>query len=166
MKNIFILILIIFSACAFAQCNEGIIINYDNYYVTGETDYNQIEKRVYNQLKTCNEECLNLMNLTPKQKESIYDLQKSYLETAKKHGAELRKVYIEYNEAYKRDPNSKTTKQKENKLKETVAQTKKDYYEYQSHLFKILNKKQIKIYNEYMDRKVAEAKEKWRKHKN
>ena len=184
MKNKILLIIIItIIGCGlFAQGNttEPIDIN-SNANITGEedqnvfdvgnnnsnnnknTDYNALENKIYNQLKIINEECLNKLKLTKTQKEKVLKLQESYMNIAKAHGILLKEAYIDFNEAYKKDPNSKDTKAKKEKLQKLAQDTKEDYAKYQESLFKILTVKQRKLYNEYIKQKIKEYQAEWNK---
>ena len=174
MKNkiLLIIITIFLGSLCFAQdiITEPNTVN-SNAYITEEvdqnlfdvgnnnnnsknTDYNALENKIYNQLKIINEECLNKLKLSKTQKEKVLKLQESYMNIAKAHGILLKEAYIDFNEAYKKDPYSKNTKAKKDKLQKLAQDTKEDYAKYQESLFKILTAKQRKLYNEYIEQKI------------
>ncbi|MBQ0104999.1 MAG: hypothetical protein KBT47_03060 [Armatimonadetes bacterium] len=126
-----------------------------------EDEYTILEKKIYKILKESNEECLKLLGLSNNQKHKIVKLQQSYMKIAKYHGVQLRNAYRDYNEEYKKNPNSKETEKAKQFLIKAALCTKQDYEKYQSNLFLILNDQQIKIYNEYLERKIKEMKTKW-----
>lgn len=174
-KILFALFLILLSALSFADSWE-IVIEKGNIEIDNETygniiiirnvpdkDYDETEDRVYRLLKESNEECLRLLNLSDGQKIKIGKLQQSYLKIAKAHGVSLKKAYKEYCREYRKNPDSKETENKKEIFIKTANLTKEDYNRYQEQLFKILNNRQIKIYNEYLDRKIKEMKQKFSK---
>lgn len=174
-KIIIALFLVLISAVSFADSWE-IVIEKGNIEIDNETygniiiirnvpskDYEKMENKVYRLLKESNEECLKLLNLSDGQKIKIGKLQQSYLKIAKAHGVSLKKAYKDYCQEYKINPDSKETENKKEIFIKTANQTKDDYNRYQEQLFKILNDRQIKTYNEYLDRKIKEMKQKFSK---
>ena len=178
MKNkiLYVFILSILTCYCFAQTDADVCFNSnadlqnmeaENIFDVGNgnknnnTDYNAIENKIYNQLKIINEECFKILELSNDQKDKVLKLQESYMSIAKAHGILLKEAYINFNEAYKKNPNSKDTLAKKEKLQRLATDTKEDYYKYQTSLFKILTPKQKKLYNEYTEKKIKEYQAQW-----